>query len=153
MNFTIQNQGQIQWNMCGDVLKAVHSTSINNALHSQGIMDNNKIELNAHVVMWLCVKCPCRSLYQLLHWQTLRLSLLCTCLFCICYILYKLLVTDCPKLLCLKALNSLDLLKRMRAFWKKKEFLRWAELTTPLQNSHLFPCIMKIPTSKLSVYF
>lgn len=37
--------------MCGDVSKAVHSTSINNALHSQGIMDNNKIELNAHVVM------------------------------------------------------------------------------------------------------
>lgn len=146
MNFTIQNQGQIQWNMCGDVSKAVHSTSINNALHSQGIMDNNKIELNAHVVMWLCVKCPCRSLYRLLHWQTLRLSLLCTCLFCICYILCKLLVTDCPKLLCLKALNSLDLLKRMWAFWKKKkQFLRWAELATPLQNSHLFPCIIKFP--------
>lgn len=143
-NFTNQNQAQVQWNLRGDTWRAVHRTSKNNALHSQSIKNNNMV-LIAQVLMWLCVKCRCCSLCQLLQWRSLRLSLLCTYLFCICYVLCKLLVTDCPKLLCLKALNSLALLKRMWAFWKTRvpQVIR-LDYTSP-EQSFCFPAYWPFP--------
>lgn len=143
-NFTNQNQAPVRWNIRGDMWRAVPRTSKNNAFHSQSIMNNN-IVLIAQVLMWLCVKCRCCSLCQLLQWQSLKLSLLCRYLFCICYVLCKLLVTDCPKLLCLKALNSLALRKRTWAFWKTRvpQVIR-VDYTSP-EQSFCFPAYWQFP--------